>query len=258
MIHISWFIAIAVHRSSNKQTSCVSIRFGIFSESRQLYNSGRARQTIYANFRHFLLNACVSNKLTECYSFVSVSVVSNLEAIKELPRLLNSIQKEYQVNNQLPKMSPHTTNSHPIQSPTQQHQPPPPSPANHQHQHHHHHQQQTQQPPQSQPPPPHQQAINNIPSHAIQTHVYQQHQQPIAIPQNYIPHSSQLAGGQMYQMVPGVGVPNVYFSNFTANVNVHHGMQPSYISPNAAPFIPADSQPNAVEQVSFASIPFRY
>lgn len=48
-------------------------------------------------------------------------------------------------------------------------------------------------------------------------------------------------------------LPSLYFSNFTANVNVHgytQAMQPSYLHQNSQTYMPADSQQNSVEQVS--------
>lgn len=48
-------------------------------------------------------------------------------------------------------------------------------------------------------------------------------------------------------------MPSLYFSNFTANVNVHgytQAMQPSYVHPNSQAYVPTDGQQNAVEQVS--------
>lgn len=118
---------------------------------------------------------------------------------------------------------------------------------------------QPQQQQQHQPPPPSQQQnhqnTNNIPSHSIQSHVYQQsqmqpQQQTIGLPQNYIPHGGSVsAGGNLYHVLPHM--PSLYFSNFTANVNVHgyqQSMQSPYLAGNAQQYIPSDGQPNA-EQV---------
>lgn len=175
----------------------------------------------------------------------TISVANHLEETAQ-HRHSDTLHRVYQEINQLPKMSPHTNNSHPMNSPTQQQSPM----ANHQ-QHPHH-----QAPHHSPAPPPsaqhqnHQSNANSIPQHNIQSQVYQQPPQPLSIPPNYLQHGNQMSGaGHMYQMMQGV--PNVYFSNFTANVNVHgytQAMQPSYISANAHPFIPADQQ-NQIEQV---------
>lgn len=215
--------------------------------------------------------------------FFFIAVANNLVEANQIHRHSNALLtlREGSEGNQMSKMSPHTNNSRPVQSPNQ----PPIHMATHQQQQQHHqqqqqqhqHQQQQQQQPQSQ-----QQQIpardnyllcrEAIPSHNLQTQMYQP-PQPLNIPPNYLPHGAQMSagGGQMYQMVQGVqgvpgvqGMPSVYFSNFTANVNVHgytHAMQPSYshshISPNAQPFIPADQQQNQIEQVGNAIFQFQ-
>lgn len=183
-----------------------------------------------------------------------IAVANYLEEANQLNRHSNALLavRECAEGNQMSKMSPHTNNSRPVHSPNQ----PSHHMGAHQQQHNHHGQNhiQQQQPPPSQQQPPQHQNTNNIPSHNLQTQMYQP-TQPLSIPPNYLPHGAQMSGGgQMYQMVQGM--PNVFFSNFTANVNVHgytHAMQPSYshshISPNAQPFIPAEQQQNQIEQV---------
>lgn len=156
-------------------------------------------------------------------------------------------------------MSPHTNSQQsPIQQPQQQ--------------------QATQQPTQSQQSPQQQntQSVNNqqhqqsnqvqsqpqqntnIPSHSIQSHVYQQQpmQQPqgaLALPQNYMQHGGPVvSGSNLYHVLPHM--PNLYFSNFTANVNVHgytQAMQTPYIGANAQSYMSADSHSNSVEQVGY-------
>lgn len=93
-----------------------------------------------------------------------------------------------------------------------------------------------------QQPPPLQQnhPTSNIPSHHIQSHLYQQSQiaQPHFVSANYIQPSGP---GSFYQLMPQLsnvpGVPGgVYFSNFTANVNVS-----GYTSPMQTPFLPANA-----------------
>lgn len=133
-------------------------------------------------------------------------------------------------------MSPHSNSTHHHQ---QQHQ----QQHNQQHQQHQHQQQHNQQ----QAPQQQQQASSqqqqqstgqtNIPSNlAPQTPIYSQP------PPNYIPH-----GGGMFQMLPSGLSSNVYVNNVTANVNLHGfpahtTTMPQYMSPNAAPFVPAEVQ----------------
>lgn len=178
------------------------------------------------------------------------TVANNLEEASQVDRHSNTslTQRECpESNNQMPRMSPHTNTSRPVQSPPNQsvplatHHGPAHSPA-------HVQSQQTQQSPlQAGQLTPQQQQHhgqqangNNIPPHSLQAQVYQQHpQQPLAIHTNYLQHGGGHGHGPMY------AIPNLIFSNFTANVNVQgytHAMQPSYISPNAQPFVPADQQ----------------
>lgn len=97
---------------------------------------------------------------------------------------------------------------------------------------------------------------SNIPSHNVQSHVYQQ---PPPAPQTqpqfnqFIPHAAAgpvTSGGNYYVMSH---IPNaLYFSNFTANVNVHgytQTMQQPYMSANAQTFVPAENHQSQVEQV---------
>lgn len=89
-------------------------------------------------------------------------------------------------------------------------------------------------------------AASNIPSHNIQSHIYQP-SQPFV--QNYVPHMS--PSGNLFQ-VPHY--PGVYFSNFTASVNVHgytQTVQPQYMPPN---FVQNDNHQSSVDQVSVCCV----
>lgn len=152
----------------------------------------------------------------------------------------SNVLPEKQEQQEIPKMSPHTGSNRQIQSPNQgnlhiglQHQHPGQNQiAGHglsvpQHQGH---------PTNS----------NNIPAHNIQTQPYHNQPPPMAVPPNYIPGAG---GNQMYQVVQGL--PNLFYSNFAANVNVHgytHSMQPPYLPPATA-FV-AQEQQNQIEQVN--------
>ncbi|XP_055324192.1 putative mediator of RNA polymerase II transcription subunit 26 isoform X3 [Sitodiplosis mosellana] len=95
-------------------------------------------------------------------------------------------------------------------------------------------QQQQQQPLPPQPNHPTNNSASNIPSHNVQSHIYPQSQQSF-VP-NYLPHMGQVSAGNFYHLTPHI--PSVYFSNFTANVNVHgytQTMQPPYIPANYVP-----------------------
>lgn len=86
-------------------------------------------------------------------------------------------------------------------------------------------------------------AASNIPSHNVQSHIYPQ-SQPHFVP-NYLPHVGPT--GNFYHIAPQI--PSLYFSNFTANVNVHgytQTMQQPYLPAN---FVPADSHQSSVDQV---------
>lgn len=88
-------------------------------------------------------------------------------------------------------------------------------------------------------------AASNIPSHNVQSHIYPQSQPQFV--SNYLPHMG--PAGNFYHLAPHI--PSVYFSNFTANVNVHgytQSMQPPYLPAN---FVPADNHQTSVEQVRF-------
>lgn len=86
-------------------------------------------------------------------------------------------------------------------------------------------------------------AASNIPSHNVQSHIYPQ-SQPQFVP-NYLPHMG--PAGNFYHIAPHI--PSLYFSNFTANVNVHGYTQTTMPSPYLpANFVPADSHQS--EQVN--------
>lgn len=135
--------------------------------------------------------------------------------------------KDNQINRQMPKMTPHSSTQ--------------PSPSTQQSS------AATQQP---------SQAVSGI-----HHHQQQQHQQQQSAPQS---HQTQMQPHWQMEyapahMEPGMQhphgyhvLPSLYFSNFTANVNVHgytQAMQPSYLHQNSQPYMPTDGQQNAVEQV---------
>lgn len=202
-------------------------------------------------------------------------ISAELSVISEGSR--KKLSREGRIGTQAPKMPPHTKTHKmsaealpPHQQPSQQHQqqqshqavghgqaatPPIVAvPQNQQSPQVQSSQQQSQPHPQ-QPSsnPAHPNHPNNIPSQNIQPHGYHQiqnpHQQPVAMPPNFMQHGGPVTSAAGYHMIPPV--PNLYFSNFTANVNVHgysHSMQPPYMQANSQSYVPGDGQSNAVEQ----------
>lgn len=180
--------------------------------------------------------------------FIFFSVASNKQETVRIGKPSNALLAR-QEQQEIPKMSPHTGSSRQMHSPNQGN-------LHISHQHHHHPgpNQTSGHIPSAAQHPGHLANSNNIPAHNVQTQVYQHQPQTMAVPPNFLPHGSvsgAAGGNQMYQVMP-----SVYYSNFTANVNVHgytHAMQPSYLSPNAAPFIAQDQQ-NQIEQVRWVRI----
>lgn len=139
--------------------------------------------------------------------------------------------KDNQINRQMPRMSPHSSTQ--------------PSPST----------QQTSAATQQAS-----QAVSGIHHHQQLQPQHQQQQQQSA-PQS---HQTQMQPHWQMEyapahMEPGMQhphgyhvLPSLYFSNFTANVNVHgytQAMQPSYHHQNSQTYMPTDGQQNAVEQV---------
>lgn len=85
-------------------------------------------------------------------------------------------------------------------------------------------------------------AASNIPSHNVQSHIYQQSQPQFV--SGYLPHMG--PGGNFYQLATSP----MYFGNFSASVNVHGAYTQTAMQPQQyiQSFVPTDNHQSSVEQ----------